>query len=192
MPLSAPRGNSLRSSTLADCPKQNDLGIAFAAPLLESTCPPIESEARMSKHVFLYTILGLSVAGFLFSRTIASGPKQKSAQYAEPVRNPDGVYNIGAVRLWREYEENEVAADIRYKNERLSVTGTIVSIERDYEGRPILHLFGGNAIFPVVVTLDKADIPAAAQLKKGDQVSVRCIGAGREMRMPQLERCLML
>jgi hypothetical protein len=74
----------------------------------------------------------------------------------------------------------------------LSVTGTIVSIERDYEGRPVLHLFGGNAIFPVVVTLDKADIPAAARLKKGGQVVVRCIGAGREMRMPQLERCLML
>lgn len=152
----------------------------------------IGSEARMSKHVFLYTILGLSLAGFLFSRTRASGPKQKSAQYAEPVKSPDGVYSIGAVRLWREYEENEVAADIRYKGQRLSVTGTIVNIERDYEGRPVLHLFGGNAIFPIVATLNKADIPAAAQLKKGGQVVVRCIGAGRQLRMPQLERCLML
>jgi allophanate hydrolase subunit 2 len=85
-----------------------------------------------------------------------------------------------------------VAADALYKGQRLSVTGTIVSIERDYDGRPVLHLFGGNAIFPTIATLNKADLPAAAQLKKGDQVSVRCIGAGREMRMPQLERCLML
>ena len=146
----------------------------------------------MSKHVFLVAILGLSLAGFLFSRAITPGPKQKSAQYAEPVKSPDGVYSIGAVRLWREYDENEVAADTRYKGQRLSVTGTVVSIERDYEGRPVLHLFGGNAIFPTVATLNKADIPAAAQLKKGDQVVVWCIGAGREMRMPQLERCLML
>jgi hypothetical protein len=146
----------------------------------------------MSKRFFLSIIVGLILAGFVFARTKAPGPKQKSAQYAEPVRGPDGLLSVGAVRLWRDYEENEVAADALYKGQRLSVTGTIVSIERDYDGRPVLHLFGGNAIFPTVATLNKADLPAAAQLKKGDQVSVRCIGAGREMRMPQLERCLML
>jgi hypothetical protein len=146
----------------------------------------------MSKNFFLYSIVGLIFAGFLFSRTKPSGPKQKSGQYAEPVKSPDGVYSLGAVRLWRDYEENEVAADTRYKGQRLRVTGTVVNIERDYEGRPVLHLFGGNAIFPTVARLNKADLPAVAQLKKGDQVVVRCIGAGREMRMPQLERCLML
>ncbi|HEU4682865.1 MAG TPA: hypothetical protein VFS51_14105 [Gemmatimonadales bacterium] len=146
----------------------------------------------MSKHFFLYSIVGLILAGFVFSRTRASGPKQKSGQYAEPVQSPDGVISVGAVRLWRDYEENEVAADTRYKDQRLRVTGTLVSIERDLDGRPVLHLFGGNAIFPTMATLNKADIPAAAQLKKGDQVVVRCIGAGRQMRMPQLERCLML
>jgi tRNA_anti-like len=146
----------------------------------------------MSKHFFLYSIVGLILVGFVFSRTRASGPKQKSGQYAEPVQSPDGVISVGAVRLWRDYEENEVAADTRYKDQRLRVTGTLVSIERDLEGQPVLHLFGGNAIFPTMATLNKADIPAAAQLKKGDQVVVRCIGAGRQMRMPQLERCLML
>jgi hypothetical protein len=146
----------------------------------------------MSKHVFMFTILGMILAGFLFSRTKSARPMQKSAQYAEPVKSPDGVYSIGAVRLWREYEENEVAADSRYKDQRLRVMGTIVSIEQDYEGRPVLHLFGGNAIFPTVARLNKADIPAVTRLKKGDQVVVRCIGAGRQMRMPQLERCLML
>jgi allophanate hydrolase subunit 2 len=64
------------------------------------------------------------------------------------------------------------------KGERLRVTGTVVSIDRAYEGRPVLHLFGGSTIFPTMATLNQADIPAAAQLKKGDQVVVRCIGAG--------------
>jgi putative nucleic acid binding protein len=146
----------------------------------------------MSKHFFLYTLVGLIVAGFLFSRTKASGSKEKSAQLAAPVMSPDGLLNVGAVRLWRDYEENEVAADTRYKGQRLRVTGTVLGIERDYEGRPVLHLLSGNPIFLTMATLNKADLPAAARLKKGDQVVVRCIGAGREMRMPQLERCLML
>ncbi|MEO7137033.1 MAG: hypothetical protein ABI037_04920 [Gemmatimonadales bacterium] len=146
----------------------------------------------MSEHFFLYSIVGLILAGFLFSRTKASGSKEKSAQLAAPVMSPAGFLSVGAVRLWRDYEENEVAADIRFKGQRLRVTGTVVSVERDYEGRPVLHLLSGNPIFLTMATLNKADIPAAAQLKKGDQVVVRCIGAGREMRMPQLERCLML
>jgi hypothetical protein len=146
----------------------------------------------MSKPLLLCGLVGLIFAGFLFSRTKASGSTGKSEQYGAPVKSPDGLLSVGSVRLWRDYEENEVAADTRYKGQRLRVTGTVVSIERDYQGRPVLHLFSGNPIFMTMATLDKADIPAAAQLKKGDQVSVRCIGAGREMRMPQLERCLML
>lgn len=146
----------------------------------------------MTKHIFLYSLVGLVFAGFLLTRGKASESKGKSAQLAAPLVSPDGLVSVGAVRLWRDYEENEVAADARYKGQRLRVTGTVVSVERDYEGRPVLHLFSGNPIFMTMATLNKADIPAAAQLKKGDQVSVRCIGAGREMRMPQLERCLML
>ncbi|MGH7509745.1 MAG: OB-fold protein [Gemmatimonadales bacterium] len=146
----------------------------------------------MSKHYFLYSMVGLVLAGFLFSRGKASGSKEKSGQLAAPVLSADGLLSVGAVRLWRDYEENEVAADTRYKGKRLRVTGTVLSIERDLEGRPVLHLLSGNPIFLTTATLDRADLPAAAQLKKGDQVVVRCIGAGREMRMPQLERCLLL
>jgi hypothetical protein len=146
----------------------------------------------MSKHILLYSFVGLILAGFIFSRTKASGSNGKSAQLAAAAMSPDGVLSIGAVRLYRDYEENEVAADTRYKSQRLRVTGTVVSVERDYEGRPVLHLWSGNPIFMTMATLDRADIPAAAQLRKGNQVVVRCIGAGREMRMPQLERCLLL
>jgi len=146
----------------------------------------------MTKHLFLYSMAGVILLGFLFSRTKGSGSEGKSAQLAAPEQTPDGLISVGAVRLFRDYEENEVAADNLYKGQRLRVTGRLVSVERDYEGRPVLHLVSGNPIFMTMATLNKADIPSAAQLKKGDQVVVRCIGAGREMRMPQLERCLML
>jgi hypothetical protein len=146
----------------------------------------------MFKHYFLYSIAGLVVAGFLFSRTRASESKGKSAQLAEAVVSPDGSVTVGAVRLWREYEENEVAADTRYKGKRLRVTGTLVSVERDYEGRPVLQFLSGNPIFMTMATVDKAYLPDVAKLRKGDQVVVRCIGAGREMRMPQLEKCMLI
>ena len=146
----------------------------------------------MFKHYFLYSIVGLVLAGFLFSRTKASESKDKSAQLAASVVGPDGSVTVGAVRLFREYEENEVAADTRYKGKRLRVTGTVVSVERDADGSPVLYLLSGNPIFRTMATLDRAFIPDAAQLKKGDQIVVRCICAGLEMRMPQLQKCMLL
>lgn len=146
----------------------------------------------MFKHFFLYGIVGLVLAGALFSRTRASESKEKAAQLAAPVVGPDGSVTVGAVRLWREYQENEVAADTRYRGKRLRVTGTVVSVERDADGSPVLHLLSGNPIFRTMATLDRAFIPGAAQLRKGDQVVVRCVGAGVMMRMPQLEKCTLL
>jgi hypothetical protein len=146
----------------------------------------------MFKHFFLYSIAGLIVAGFLFSRTKASDSKEKSAQLAEAVVGPDGTVSVGAVRLWHEYQENEVAADTRYKGKLLRVTGTVVSIERNADGAPVLHLLSGNPIFRTMATLDRGFIPDAAKLKKGDQVVIRCRGDGLMMRMPQLEKCMLL
>lgn len=146
----------------------------------------------MSKHYFLYSLVGLVLAGFLFSRTRASESKQKSAQLEAPVVSPDGSVTVGAVRLWRDYQENEVAADTRYKGKRLRVTGTVVSIERDADGSPVLHLVSGNPVFLTMATLDRGFIREAAQLRKGNQVVVRCVGAGQMMRMPQLEKCMLL
>jgi hypothetical protein len=146
----------------------------------------------MVKHFMLYSLVGLVLAGFLFSRTRASESKQKSAQMAEAVVGPDGGVTVGAVPLWREYHENEVAADTRYKGKSLRVTGTLVNVERDADGRPVLHLVSGNPIFLTMATLDSAYIPAAGKLKKGNTVVVRCIGAGVLMRMPQLDECMLL
>jgi hypothetical protein len=147
----------------------------------------------MFKHYFLYSLVGLVLVGFLFSRTKASGSKDKFDQQAAAVVSPDGGVSVGAVRLWRDYQENEVAADTRYKGKRLSVTGTVVSVERNaVDGSPVLHLLSGNPIFLTMATLDRAFLPDAAGLKKGDRVVVRCIGAGQEMRMPQLEKCTLL
>ena len=146
----------------------------------------------MFKHYFLYSIVGLILAGVLFSRSRASESKEKSAQLAAAVVAADGSVTVGAVRLWREYQENEVAADTRYKGKRLRVTGTVVSVERDAYGSPVLHLLSGNPIFQTMATLDRAFIPDAARLRKGDLVTVRCVGAGLMMRMPQLEKCTLL
>jgi hypothetical protein len=146
----------------------------------------------MSRSYFLYSLVGLVFAGFIFSRMRPSTSPEKASQAAAPEVSPDGIVSVGAVRLWKDYQENEVAADGRYKGKRLRVSGTLVSVERDIYGNPVLHLFSGNPVFLTMATLERAYLPDAAQLKKGNKIVVRCIGAGVNMRMPQLERCMLL
>ena len=146
----------------------------------------------MTKRFFLYSLVGLVLVGIAFSRTRPSADKGRAAQLAGPVANPDGSVTVGSVRLWRDYQENEVAADGRYKGKPLRVAGTLASIERDPFGKPVLNLVSGNPIFLTMATLDSSYTPAAARLRKGDQVVVRCVGAGVMMRMPQLEKCSLL
>jgi putative nucleic acid binding protein len=146
----------------------------------------------MNRSYFLFSLVGLVFAGFIFSRMRPKAPPQTAAQVAAPEVSPDGTVSVGAVRLFRDYQENEVAADNRYKGKRMKVTGTMANVERDIYGAPVLHLWSGNPVFLTMATLDRAYLSDAAQLKKGDKIVVRCIGNGVNMRMPQLEKCMLL
>ena len=146
----------------------------------------------MTKRFVLYTMVVLFLAGLAFATTRSAPGGGRTASSAEPVVNPDGSVSVGAVQLWREYHENEVAADTRYKGKQLRVTGSLASIERDALGHPVLRLVSGNPIFLTMATLDSSYTSAAAQLRRGDQVVVRCVGAGVMMQMPQLEACRLL
>jgi tRNA_anti-like len=146
----------------------------------------------MNRSYFLLSLVGLVFAGFIFSRMRPRASSATAAQLAAPKVSPDGIVSVGAVRLFRDYQENEVAADSRYKGKRVKVTGKVTSVERDVYGAPVLHLWSGNPVFLTMATLDRAYLSDAAQLKKGDEIVVRCIGEGVNMRMPQLEKCMLL
>ena len=140
----------------------------------------------MFKRWFLYSLAGLMLVGFLFRR---AKPSDQAPELAPPVAGADGVVSVGAVRLWRDYEINEVAADNRYKGKKLRVAGRVMSVEKNAIGQGVIHLVSGNPVFLTMATLDSAQTQSAAALAKGQQVVVQCVGAGRVLRMPQLESC---
>lgn len=79
---------------------------------------------------------------------------------------------IDSFRLSQEYDDNEVAADLKYKDQIIYVEGSIKNIGTELLGRPYLMLddgtfFGIQCIFP------KGDASIIAGLKKGQEVLVK-------------------
>lgn len=87
----------------------------------------------MLKRMLLFGLVGVVMTGFLYAR------KGRGSTPADPVRaeahsDAYGTTSVGSIRLWQDYEANEVAADNRYKGRRLRVTGRAFSVEKNLMG----------------------------------------------------------
>jgi hypothetical protein len=145
----------------------------------------------MIKRLFLYSLVGLVLAGFAFQWR-RSKPVQVSEEHAAPTVDAAGVVSVGAMRLWRDYAANEVAADNLYKGKTVRVVGRVLSVGKDGRGAAVLDLVSGNPVFHTMATLETAQTQRAATLTRGARVAVQCVGKGVTMRMPQLEDCSLL
>lgn len=146
----------------------------------------------MLKGLMLFSLIGLVVAGFVFARKRPSAAVLEDPMFAAPHEDAEGIVHVGAIRLWKDYDANAVAADNRYKDRTLRVTGRVLAIERPMGDLVMLDLAGGNPIFRTIAHLDSTETQKVATLTKGTVVTVECIGAGAMMRMPQLEDCVFL
>jgi|GEM_PF-3976121 len=86
--------------------------------------------------------------------------------------------HISADRLMINYQKNEIAADLRYKDKILCVTGTIDSIAKDFLGNPFVKCSANSFFSGVQFFFNKKDEPILAQLSKGDCVTIigKCRG----------------
>ena len=105
-----------------------------------------------------------------------------SVSSAPQVAAKPADFSISAIQLFTEYNDNLVAADGKYKDKILSVTGTVDSIGKDpFDESPYLTLETGIPVARVRCAFYKKDNSRIAQLKKGDEVTVRGTCEGRDI-----------
>ncbi|MEO6807406.1 MAG: hypothetical protein ABI286_13120 [Edaphobacter sp.] len=113
---------------------------------------------------------------------IASQPPLQEVKAEESVQ-------VSALKLYADYQRNELAADNLYKGKLLSVQGSVDGIRKDFLGEPYLLLATPNEFMDVHANLvNDAEQPAAA-LAKGDSVTVLCRGGGMVLGSPMLLNC---
>jgi hypothetical protein len=148
------------------------------------------------KAVLIVFIL-LLVAGFFFyagqnsdsahnPATIINAWEQPSKEI--PASNAPRPLNVSAMKLYVDYQRNEVAADTLYKGRLLAVQGIVASINKDFLDKIYIVLAAPNEFDTVQASLDEGNDSRAAALQPGEPVTVLCIGGGMIVTSPMLKK----
>lgn len=99
---------------------------------------------------------------------------------------------INAADISNDYEKNEVAGDLKYKNKTILVTGTIKSINSGINDEPFLTLEADNPFTATRVQFRNPPqkLQMIANLRKNEEIKLICIGAGEIVGNPSLRECI--
>ena len=136
-------------------------------------------------------ITTLPAAHWLRVTQAAGADTAASAAVASPGAAPAATppLAVTSVALAEAYEENEAAADNAYKDKLLAVSGKLDSITKDLTDDTVLVLQGKNAFQNVHAELDSDAASAALSMRKGQKVTLHCVGAGEVASLPMLKDC---
>ena len=96
---------------------------------------------------------------------------------AAPAASVEKPIALQAKALTKEYDDNELAADGKYKGKQLAVTGKIANIAETL-GKISVSLEGHNIVKSVICSFDDAERDAVMKLKKGQTVTLTGTGDG--------------
>lgn len=103
---------------------------------------------------------------------------------------PESMVPTSVFNMYHEYKENEVAANNRYKGKPIGIIGTVKSIGIDNDDLAIVNLkvpFSLNSL--VSARGGTGFTKKSAELKRGQQAVMICIGDGIDSDIPKLSNC---
>ena len=130
------------------------------------------------------------VLGIIFSEKDTDNSSTNTAEVV--ATETELPVEITAQELFREYQANEVAANLKYKGRELKITGVIDSIQAGLYDEPIIVLIAGGEfdIASVQADLKDSEHDKAVDLRRRQQITLICVGASEVLGDPMLENCL--
>ncbi len=144
--------------------------------------------------VAMFTVAILSALGVSLRPTVEAAPAAPvvAAVPTSPVAprfTAGQTPEITAAELWSAYTRDAASADRQYRQRSVQVTGTVRSVDRDFEGDMVIRLATPDPFDSVNATLATRNDPVLATLAKGRAVSLLCVGRGAMMGAPLLGGC---
>ena len=136
--------------------------------------------------------IALAIIGALMGEDTSTSDTNNTVDTSTAIENnaPVETVAVTARELFSAYESNEVAADKQFKGKMLEVTGTISSIDSGFGDGAIVQLSTGNDFQSVSAQGDDSFTDVAANLSKGQQVTMICKGDGEVIGSPMLGDCV--
>lgn len=111
---------------------------------------------------------------------------------AGTVRDTQASYTLTATALWRAYASDEVAADSKYKDRVVYLTGQVENVESDLMDAYLVRLRAGTNWGDIVsCKCSRSQMDQLTKLTKGSYVRIkgRCSG---KMPIPTMVDCLLV
>jgi len=126
---------------------------------------------------------------------LVAGPDDTTAEQSAEA-TPQAVASlpeVSAMDIAAAYHENTVSADMRFKDQRFKVSGTVAEINTNFMGDPYITMRGGvNEFMEPQFEFDKSAMQQLAGFKKGMKVTLRCTGRGDVAKTPMSNDCTIL
>lgn len=113
----------------------------------------------------------------IFGILMALGCGGSTAESPTPVNPAEEPIAVDAKALTKQYDENELAADQKYKGKLLAVSGKISDIAETL-GSVTVSLEGHEILQTVMCSFEASEKPKVAALKKGSKVTLVGTGEG--------------
>jgi hypothetical protein len=113
--------------------------------------------------------------------------EKKQAELAKRAEEIAAMPVVSAAQLARDYEDNTVAADQKYKNKEFKVSGKVSDINTDFAGSPYITMGGG--FIPPQFKFSRDHAEQLAKVRKGMQLTLLCTGKGDIAKTPMSDEC---
>jgi len=153
---------------------------------------------RKGLPVWEWIIIGffvLAIIGAISNRSAPSTPTTESSpaspqQTSAPATPPPPI-QVSAITLTADYVNNQFAADEKYKDKVLDVSGTISDIDRDVFGNPFVELDTGQGIENTVFnfTNNATDTASLANISVGESLTIQGTCKGKTGTEVDMEDC---
>ncbi|CAI0716224.1 OB-fold putative lipoprotein [Serratia quinivorans] len=140
----------------------------------------------------LYIVVALAVIGYFAGDKKDSPATESTSSESVPVTSTPAkeVYKTTATALFKDYDDNEVAADEKMKGKIIEVSGTVQSIDKDFTDSIIVRLKTSNEFLPAIMGVKDSEKSTALALKKGQKVVVTCASMSRMVGAPSGRNCI--
>lgn len=144
----------------------------------------------------LYIFIALVVLGYIVGKNddgthvSNSTDSAKSSENTAQAKPQKEIYQTTSRKLFKAYEENEVATDEAMKGKLIAVTGIVQSIDKDFTDSIIISLKTDNQFMASRMEMNDSQKATALTLKKGQQVVVICERMSRVVGSPSGRRCV--
>jgi hypothetical protein len=108
----------------------------------------------------------------------------------QPINYSSPDISVFAEDMIKAYEENEARADMAFNGKVIKIQGEVDDITKNFMDEVVVGLAVDGTLLGISAPLAEGQDSVAANINKGDWVTVICVGAGEMMSRPILNDCV--